>query len=84
MQYHKWKRYSKLFLSRSDKNPGYSSDKWGWMGKEKKRKEKARYQYWRLNLKIHTAGEVTEDNEKSLSSGWNFLDRFKLEQLKIP
>lgn len=30
-------------------------------------------------FKLHTAGEVTEDNEKSLSSGWNFLDRFKLQ-----
>lgn len=29
---------------------------------------------------IHTAGEVTEDNEKSLSSGWNFLDLFKLQE----
>lgn len=36
-----------------------------------------------LNL-IHTAGEVTEDNEKILSSGCNFLDLFKLRgQFKI-
>lgn len=29
--------------------------------------------------RLHTAGEVTEDNENSLSSGPNFLDRFKLQ-----
>lgn len=35
---------------------------------------------WNL---IHTAGEVTEDNEKSLSSSWNFLDLLRLQaQLK--
>lgn len=33
----------------------------------------------KFNLRIRTAGEVTEDNENSLSSGWNFLDRFKLQ-----
>lgn len=28
----------------------------------------------------HTAGEVTEDNENTLSSGWNFLDLFRLSE----
>lgn len=28
---------------------------------------------------MHTTGEVTEDNEKILSSGCNFLDLFKLQ-----
>ena len=32
---------------------------------------------WNL---VHTVGEVTEDNEKTLSSGWNFLDLFKLQE----
>lgn len=32
---------------------------------------------WNL---VHTVGEVTEDNEKILSSGWNFLDLFKLQE----
>lgn len=31
----------------------------------------------------HTAIEVTEDNENTLSSDWNFLDLFKLEEFKI-
>ena len=42
---------------------------------KKRRRGKQRETY----LRIHTAGEVTEDNENSLSSGWNFLDRFKLQ-----
>lgn len=28
----------------------------------------------------HTAGEVTEDNENTLSSSWNFLDLFRLSE----
>lgn len=32
-----------------------------------------------LKFRILTAGDVTEDNENILSSGWNFLDRFKLQ-----
>ena len=34
-------------------------------------------------LLLHTAGEVTEDSEKSLSSGWNFLDLFKLPRRNL-
>ena len=34
-------------------------------------------------MRKHTAGEVTEDNEKSLSSGWNFLDLFKLHPQEL-
>lgn len=28
----------------------------------------------------HTAGDVTEDKEKTLSSGWNFLDLLALHK----
>lgn len=42
--------------------------------------------FFTLDLKnvwtILTAGEVTEDKLKSLSSGWNFLERFKLSRNK--
>jgi hypothetical protein len=32
------------------------------------------------NCLKHTAGDVTEDNEKTLSSGWNFLDLLALQK----